>query len=187
MMNRRGFKKSLHLRFITVKKVGFLILLFILSVWWWGSANGVFSVVSPQEIFKESQIQQDKASIPVAEVAKVRFVIDGDTFILSDGRKVRLIGMDTPERWQPYYNEAKSHMMKLVFGKEVRLIKDTSETDKYGRLLRYVYIGDEFINLKLVEEGYARVLTVPPDVKYRDIFINAEQNARSKKLGLWKN
>lgn len=67
----------------------------------------------------------------------------------------------------------------------VRLEKDVSETDKYGRLLRYVYIDNDFINLRLVAEGYANVVTYPPDLKYSKQFLQAEQGARKSNLGLW--
>lgn len=67
----------------------------------------------------------------------------------------------------------------------MRLEKDISETDKYGRLVRYVYVGDTFINLVLVQEGFASSYTYPPDVKYQNQFIEAERNAREQKKGLW--
>lgn len=67
----------------------------------------------------------------------------------------------------------------------VRLEKDISEVDKYGRLLRYVYVEDLFVNKYLVEQGYAKVATYPPDVKYSQLFLEVEQTARKNNLGLW--
>lgn len=166
------------------KTTGVLVLLFLLGAWWWMGVVGTSSA----DIFRGLTIEESQQEVvveSVSEIAKVRFVIDGDTFILSDGRKVRLIGIDTPERWQPYYSEAKRRMMELVFGKEVELVRDVRDVDKYGRLLRYVYVGDEFVNLKMMEEGYARVLTIPPDVKYSELFVDAERGAQKEKLGLW--
>lgn len=123
-----------------------------------------------------------------SEIALVTEVIDGDTIVvLLNGKKerVRLIGIDTPEAGRPYFEEAKNKTKELVLGKKVRLEKDVSERDKYGRLLRYVYVGNVFINAELVKQGYAMVYTFPPDVKYADYFLKLQKEAREKELGLW--
>ena len=121
-------------------------------------------------------------------------IIDGDTIevkINGEKKRVRYIGIDTPETVHPskpvecFGKEASNRNKELVKGKMIRLEKDVSETDKYGRLLRYVYIDDDFINLRLVAEGYANVVTYPPDVKYSEQFLKAEQEARKSDLGLW--
>lgn len=118
-------------------------------------------------------------------------VVDGDTIEIDGGTKVRLIGIDTPETVDPnrpvgcYGKEASDFTKSQLVGKQVRLEKDVSETDKYGRLLRYVWIGDSLFNKKLVEEGYAQVSTYPPDVKYQEIFLTAQTNARNGNKGLW--
>jgi micrococcal nuclease len=65
------------------------------------------------------------------------------------------------------------------------LVKDISETDKYDRLLRYVFVGDTFVNFELVNQGYAAAVTFPPDVACEDVFRSAEADARSRGLGLW--
>ncbi len=126
------------------------------------------------------------------EWALVTRVVDGDTIELEDGRKVRYIGVDTPETKhptkgvEPYGYEASEANRRLVLGKRVLLVKDVSETDRYDRLLRYVFLDDgTFVNLKLVEDGYARVATFPPDVKYADLFLEAERKAREEGRGLW--
>ncbi|MFC1647143.1 thermonuclease family protein [Patescibacteria group bacterium] len=120
-------------------------------------------------------------------------VIDGDTIRLKNGEKVRYIGIDTPEISEIKSNkscfsvEAKNENEKLVLGKVVRLEKDISEIDKYGRLLRYVYIDDIFVNEFLVEKGFATISTYPPDVKYADILLEAQNSARENGFGLWKD
>ena len=122
---------------------------------------------------------------------KVIRVIDGDTFEINGGIKVRLIGVDTPEMKNKnktvdcFAQEAKRKLETLIGGKEVVLVKDVSETDKYGRLLRYVYLGDEMINDTLIKEGYARISTFPPDVKFKDQFLADERRAREANSGLW--
>ena len=132
------------------------------------------------------------ASISEANLVKVSRVIDGDTIELINGEKVRYIGIDTAElnaskKSECFAEEAFTKNRELVEGKEVKLEKDVSETDKYGRLLRYVYLGNEMINEKLVKEGYAQVATYPPDVKYVEKFKEAQKFARENNLGLWKD
>lgn len=125
------------------------------------------------------------------ETATVKKVVDGDTIQLTDGRKVRYIGMDTPESVDPrrpvecFGKEASARNTELVGGKTIQLEKDVSETDKYGRLLRYVYVNGQLINQELVEEGFARSVTYPPDVKYQTTFNEAEKQARADNKGLW--
>ena len=126
--------------------------------------------------------------------AQVLRVIDGDTIEVSiDGEtyKVRYIGIDTPETKHPEKPvewmgpEAAAQNEKLVGGKTVILEKDVSETDKYGRLLRYVWVGDLMVNAELVRLGYAQVSTYPPDVKYQDLFLQLQREAREAGRGLW--
>ncbi|MDP1722311.1 MAG: thermonuclease family protein [Candidatus Gottesmanbacteria bacterium] len=128
---------------------------------------------------------------PGVEIAVVGRVIDGDTIELTDKRKVRYIGVDTPESVDPrrtvqcFGKEAKEENARLVDGKTVRLERDISDTDKYGRLLRYVYVGEVFVNDYLVRQGAARIDTVPPDVAHREQFLEAEREARREGRGLW--
>lgn len=128
------------------------------------------------------------------EIAQVVRVIDGDTIeVMLDGRayKVRYIGIDCPETTHSQKgsawlgSEAREANRKLVEGKMVTLEKDISETDKYGRLLRYIWVGDTLVNAAMVRLGYAQSLTYPPDVKYQDLFAKLEGAARVAKRGLW--
>lgn len=118
-------------------------------------------------------------------------VTDGDTIEIEGGKKVRYIGIDTPETVDPrksvqcFGHEASNKNKELVLGKKVRLEKDVSETDKYGRLLRYVWVGDTFVNDYLVRQGYAQSSTYPPDVKYQNQFLQAQKEAREQNRGLW--
>ncbi len=121
----------------------------------------------------------------------VKYVIDGDTIILTNGEKVRYVGIDTPERGQCWYRQAKEFNRKLVSGKKVRLERDKSNRDRYQRLLRYVYVqnsSDEkevFVNLELVKAGLARAKEYKPDTKYASILEQAESYAKINKIGLW--
>lgn len=121
-------------------------------------------------------------------------VVDGDTLEVKKGdvlEKVRLIGVDTPETVkpntpvQPYGKEASDYTKKMLLDKEVTLEFDVGKTDRYGRLLAYVYIGDEMFNETLLREGYARLMTVPPNVKYADRFVAIQKEARETGAGLW--
>ncbi len=123
----------------------------------------------------------------VSQNVVVSKIIDGDTVILSTGEEVRYIGIDTPEieDGECYSTEAARANSDLVLGKEIRVIKDTSETDKYGRLLRYIYVDDMLINDELIRQGAAKVMTVPPDIKFESTFVTSEKFAKVNKLGLW--
>lgn len=145
-------------------------------------------------------------SIPVAtnsalfgidgERALVTKVVDGDTIGLDSGKTVRFIGIDTPETVDPrrpvgcFGKEASNESKSLLFGKEVILQKDISDIDKYGRLLRLVFLPLDdgrilFVNDYLVREGFGRVKTYLPDVKFEPQFLEAEDEAKANKKGLW--
>jgi endonuclease YncB( thermonuclease family) len=116
-------------------------------------------------------------------------IVDGDTIVVAiggtRGTKVRLIGIDTPERGDCMFKAATERMRALVEGKSVRLERDVSETDRYGRLLRYVYAGDTFVNAAMVREGFANAATFPPDVAHAMEFVALERIARDARRGLW--
>jgi len=123
-------------------------------------------------------------------------VTDGDTIwvccLNGQREKVRYIGIDAPETQHPvkgvqeYGHEAKAANRKLVDGKMVRLEFDVGRRDKYGRLLAYVYLEDgTFVNAWLVREGFAQVMTIPPNVKYKDLFLKLQREARDANRGLW--
>lgn len=136
----------------------------------------------------------------------VKRAVDGDTIQLESGERVRLIGIDTPEMHisdklyrdsqrtaqdirtiQALGRRAYEFTRNLVEGKRVALEFDVEKHDKYNRLLAYVYLKDgTFVNAKIVEEGYASLLTIPPNVKYAELFLKLYQKARNNKRGLWK-
>lgn len=101
---------------------------------------------------------------------------------------MRYILVDTPETYngvEPFGPEATEANKILVAGKTVQLEKDVSETDRYGRLLRYVYVGGIMVNEELLRQGFAQVATYPPDIKYVDRFLAIQQEARETEQGLW--
>jgi len=129
------------------------------------------------------------------EQATVLSVVDGDTIEVrrEDGttERVRYIGIDTPETVHPqkpvqcFGKEASAKNRELVNDKEVVLERDITDRDKYGRLLRYVYVGDTFVNEVLVQNGFAHAYPYPPDVRYEERFRAAERSARQEHRGLW--
>jgi micrococcal nuclease len=135
--------------------------------------------------------QSDPALVQVVRV------IDGDTIRVWDefGYRVtvRYIGINTPETKHPtkgvehYGTEASEANRKLVDGKKVTLEFDVQQFDKYGRTLAYVYLEDgTFVNAWLVENGYAMVMTVPPNVKHQELFLKLQREARDNGRGLWR-
>lgn len=127
------------------------------------------------------------------QLVKVTRVIDGDTIEIEGGQKVRYIGVDTPETVHPdksiqcFGIEASNKNKELVEGKSVKLEKDVSETDKYGRLLRYVYIGNIFVNDYLVKEGFAYASSYPPDIRFQNQFSSSQKDAEENNRGLWSS
>jgi len=116
---------------------------------------------------------------------KVKEVIDGDTIILASGQAVRYIGIDTPEKSQPFYREAKEFNRKMVGGRNVVLEFDVESQDKYGRLLAYVYVNDTLVNAEFLKNGLALIYTYPPNVRYVNLFLGLEKEAQKKNLGIW--
>jgi endonuclease YncB( thermonuclease family) len=132
------------------------------------------------------------APIGLTEIAVVLSITDGDTIRVDRGvgsERLRYIGMNTPEVGDPGADEATAVNARLVEGMGVFLERDVSETDQFGRLLRYVWIdrgaGWTFVNLELVRLGFAEAATYPPDVRYVDLFVAAEREARAAGVGLW--
>lgn len=147
--------------------------------------------VPSAEVLSESDKAPTDVPVTGKSEAKVIKVIDGDTIEIEGNIKVRLIGVDTPETVDPrrpvgcYGKEASDFVKSQLSEKTVELEKDVSETDKYGRLLRYVWLDGQLFNDTLVKEGYAQVSTYPPNVKYEELFLKSQARARSENKGLW--
>ncbi len=154
-----------------------LILAILLS----GGAIGGYKVV------RDNNADTFENSIHV-----VSNVIDGDTIDIENDVRIRLLGIDTPERGTCYYDEAKTFLEDLIEDKDIRIEKDISGADRFDRLLRYVYIpaddpqdDDVFVNEKLLRQGFARTFAKAPDNRYRDLFSSAQDEAKKKDRGLW--
>jgi micrococcal nuclease len=146
-------------------------------------------------------------SLSYAENHKVKRVIDGDTLLLNNGEKVRLIGIDAPEsRVNPRVEkqvELEGKDLKTIIsmgekatkfvrslvkpGDKVKIEFDVERRDQYGRLLGYVYLADgRMLNEEIVKAGYGNPLTHPPNVKYQETFLKAYREARKDGRGLWR-
>jgi micrococcal nuclease len=124
------------------------------------------------------------------EIATIKRVVDGDTYETNSGRKLRMIGVNTPEvhgNEQYYGHEASDFSKKWLENQTVYLLRDVSDTDKYGRLLRYLFIQNDpvMFNETLLIEGYANTMTVPPNVTFAKKFVLLESEARENNKGLW--
>lgn len=146
----------------------------------------------------ETGVNQNSNSKNDVSWYKVVRVVDGDTFVASVNgadTKVRLIGVDTPESVATGSNAyknceegkiASNFTKSLIEGKNIKLEYDVSPTDKYGRILAYVYLEDgRMLNKVLLESGYARLMTIQPNVKYVDEFTKIQKTARENKKGFW--
>ena len=185
-------------------KKAFVFFIILLSL----PLNFCFSDTKPVTIYHS---EDGKFTIPFGKTYNyadiyVRRVVDGDTLQLETGERVRLIGIDTPEMHesdklyrdsqrsgqdihtiQELGRRAYEFTKKLLEGKRVSLEFDVEKHDKYGRLLAYVYLKDgTFVNAKIIQEGYASLMTIPPNVKYADLFLSLYRQARENKRGLWE-
>jgi len=163
-------------------------------------------LLAPALAHAESCAMPRKPSGLVA--ASVVRVVDGDTLVVrvGDGRstRVRLIGIDTPEvhpsdklrrdaqrsgkdaaAIQALGARASEFTKKHLTGRHVEMERDTTALDRYGRTLAYVWLGDELYNLVIVREGYAGLLTIPPNVKYAGTLAACHRTARESRRGLW--
>lgn len=137
------------------------------------SACSISQIPQGSVIINDSN-SQEPVQNNTKELAFVIEVIDGDTIKLKNNQKVRLLGINTPEKGEKYYKEATVYLKSLVENKEVILEKDISETDRFGRLLRYVYLKDgTFVNLEMIKNGHAAAKSYKPDIKYDNILREA--------------
>lgn len=148
-------------------------------------------LAQPRDIHNDPVVTATPLPAPSGMVRVAR-VVDGDTIELEGGTRVRFIGVNTPETVDPrrtvqcFGKEASAFTKGLLKDGVVTLKKDISDTDKYGRLLRYAYLADgTFVNLKLVAEGYAYANPYPPDIAHAKEFFTAQTEARTAGRGLW--
>ncbi len=195
-----------------MNKTAKLLITVVISLLLLGSGMSLSDLFSIQETIpqleqsvKQPTLGSEATNSAVAGVegqtAQVVKIVDGDTITVLIGNQeytVRYIGINTPETKDPrrpvecFGKEASNKNKELLEGKQVILQKDISETDKFGRLLRYIFLPLEdgqilFVNDYLVREGYATSSSYPPDIKYQERFQVAEKAAQQNQVGLWKS
>jgi micrococcal nuclease len=167
--------------------IGSLLLLALLAL-------VLFSDRGDQRGPRPSVEQRGTSNEQRVQRAYVKRVIDGDTIEVSvddHTDEVRYIGIDTPETVKPgtpvqcFGPQASALNHRLVEGRAVRLVFDGERRDVYGRLLAYVYVGQRFINARLVRLGYARTLTIPPNDTHAGLFHRLARAAGLAGRGLW--
>ncbi len=137
-------------------------------------------------------VRDTKADAFENSVHQVVYVADGDTVDVENKVRIRLLGINAPERGDCHYAESRDYLKTLLGDAHVRIEKDITGADRYGRLLRYMYIvadtpseDDVFVNEALVRQGHAKVLAVAPDNRYRDLLASAQEDAKLNGRGLW--
>lgn len=137
-------------------------------------------------------IRDNQADVFENSVHEVTAIVDGDTIDIEGDIRIRLLGIDTPEQGDCFYDEAKAYTTALLEGETIRLEKDISGADRYGRLLRYIYVpsddpakDDVFVNEALVHAGFARVQPIAPDNRYSNLLSSSAASAREAGLGGW--
>lgn len=141
---------------------------------------------------QSEEIESDLNFLIDLEQVCINFIYDGDTVRANTGELIRLLGVDAPEmNWEEgepefYAREAFEYTKENLLGQLVYLEYDEVKEDKYGRTLAYLFLADgSFFNKKLLEKGYARLLLIPPNLKYSDVLREAEERARAAGRGIW--
>lgn len=172
-------------------RISFLFLTILLS--YCQSQNYSSSTVPFEENFEQEMYHN-------STIFKVDTFVDGDTFwvLNHEGNrvKIRLIGIDAPEnksvfnkKKHPFGIHSKEYLDSILTKNEyVKLTFDVDSLDRYGRTLAYAYLNDgTFLNEKIIREGYATLMTIPPNITYENLFYEAQVYAREHALGIWKD
>lgn len=172
--------------------IGVLIVLNIIALVFLFNDQGNELAPITSSVIREEHNYQENLQGPIENISQdyfeVTYVVDGDTIEIETGERVRLICIDAPERSEKGYSEAKKYLEDLILDKDVKMVKDISETDKYGRLVRYLYLPDgTFVNELIVKEGYARAYWYKPDITLCPIIQEAEDYAKENKLERWSD
>lgn len=143
----------------------------------------------------ESSCNHSQSNNEFSEISTIRYIHDGDTLHLKSGRKVRLIGINTPELArnnkpaEPFALQAKQSLQSLfATDKTIALIYGKDKIDRYGRLLAHAFTQDgRNVQMALLEQGVASTIAIPPNTRFTHCYLEAEKKARCSKTGLWYN
>ena len=161
----------------------FFIVVLCIVIFWYGLGHTFhFSqVINSSQKTVMGMSTQDKNNIQTTVIR----VIDGDTFITKEQQKVRYIGINAPEINEPYGMEATQYNKTLIEGKNVHIVLDNMQKDRFGRILGYVYIGDTLINKQIIAKGWAIAENISPNTLHAQEFQQAEKEAHKTCQGIW--
>jgi micrococcal nuclease len=117
--------------------------------------------------------------------ANATFAVDGDTLQLEDGSRIRLLGINAPEKGQPKYSDAKALLSSLAANKTILVQSDIEKKDRYGRFLGYIFVGNTFVNEAMLEQGLAVAWFIEPNFRYQKELEESEAQAKENGAGLW--
>lgn len=156
----------------------FLVIIFL---------NGCAKQIVPEAIPEKEILEENKTTLPIIPEYDTGFmVLKGDTVITPFGSEIALIGVDAPEREEPCFEESVDKLKSLVLGKNMTLYRDVSDMNRYGKYLRYVFVDDVLVNEAMIRSGLVKAVAEAPDTEYSDLFYEAQVDAVSKRLCLWK-
>jgi len=158
--------------------------------------DDAISSPSPSPLLNDDIILQNDDSVPSnycddelenrsfinGEVVAVQ---DGDTFQIHSGRFIRLIGVDSPEKNDDYYEDAKKALSEMIMGNEVLIEAGLDDTDNFGRMLGYVFVNNKFVNLDMIKNGWASATPVKPNTACARLFKDSEDDAKIDRMGMW--
>jgi len=182
---------SLSQRARTAVRVFLLFFIGLASV----SPALAIQALAVQALAVQALADQTCPSLPFDDEAEIRYIYDGDTLHLKDGRKVRLIGINTPELARDHkpaepYAFAAKEALKTLFQKDksIALVYGKDKKDRYGRLLAHAFLTDgQNVQTALLKQGFASAITYPPNTRFSACYLEAEKDARCSNRGLWEN
>lgn len=154
---------------------------------WRNSLFGLFVIFALLSGCGQDKREEKKPEVSTSEAAKVVVaeVYDGDTFRMSDGKKVRIVGIDTPETGERFHDEARDYLAGLIFEREVVLKPLSAGSDRYGRILAEVYLDTINVGLAMIRRGYAQLYLFDDDHFLKDKYLPFLKEAIGQKKGIW--
>jgi len=170
------------------KKAVYFLVLFCVVIFLYGCpAEKEVAPIEKIVPATEESIKESNVTVFLPEHEIIFMVPDGNTLTFPIGSEVALIGVDAPSRGEPYFDESRDKLKSLVLDENVTLQRDISDMTYYGKYLRYVFINDIFVNEAMIRSGLAKAVIEEPNLNYSDLFYEAEIDAMSKRLFLWKD
>jgi len=165
------------------KKEVYVLVMFLIIIFLSGCAKKVVE----EPVLEEEVLEESETETITPDYNTGFMVLKGDTVITPSGKEIALIGVKAPEKNQPCFKESINKLKDLVIGKNMTLYKDVEDMNRYGRYSRYVYVDGVFVNEAMIRSGMAKALSEPPNTKYSGLLYEAQVDAITKRLCLWKD